>query len=71
LAGHSIQIIYGLVGFVEPLEGGTGMRVYAIAQGDEILWMRHFPDVFEVADFTATSAVFWVNLPALMRLARR
>lgn len=68
LSGHRVQLIYGLVGFVEPLEGGTGKRVYAIAEGDEIAWMGHFPDVFELADSMATAAVFWVNLPSLMRL---
>ena len=68
LAGHGIRLVYGLVGFIEPMQGGTGRRVYVIAEGDEIVWMRHFPDVFEVADFTSSSAVFWVNLPALMRL---
>lgn len=71
LAGHSIVLIYGLVGFIEPMEGGTGMRVYTIAEGDEIEWMRHFPDVFELADSTASSAIFWVKLPALMRLTKR
>lgn len=71
LAGQSIEVVYGLVGFIEPMAGGTGKRIYAIAEGDEIAWMRLFPDVFEVADFTSTSAVFWVNLAALMRLTRQ
>ena len=71
LAGHNVLLIYGLVGFIEALQGGVEKRVYAIAEGDEIEWMRHFPDVFEFADSTASSAVFWVKVPALMRLAKR
>jgi hypothetical protein len=71
LGGHRFQLVYGLVGFVESMQGGTGMRVYAMAEGDEIVWMRNFPDVFELADSTATSAVFWVKLPVLMRLTRQ
>ena len=70
LGGRNILLVYGLVAFNEALRGNTVKRVYTIADGDEIDWMRHFPDVFELALSTADSAVFWVRLPALIRLTR-
>lgn len=71
LAGHTVVLIYGLVGSSRSLQGETWQRVYTIAQGDEIEWMRRFPDVFDLAVSTLAGTVFWVKLSALIRLTSR
>ncbi len=71
LAGRTIQLIYGVVSVNAPRGSSGSSHVYAIGEGDDADWMRHFPDVFDLAFAGSAGSVFWVRLPTLMRLTKR
>jgi hypothetical protein len=67
---NPISLVYG---YVVPLvgRGGTEKHVFALAGQDQADWMRLYSDVFEPAFSGSPWSIFWVKVPALVRLIRR
>lgn len=67
---NPISLVYG---YVVPRvgEGGTGRYVFALADQNQADWMRRYSDVFEPAFSASLWSIFWVKVPALVRLIRR
>lgn len=71
LRGHPIVVAHGTVSVPSAKGSSTTLSVFSIAEGDETEWMKHFPDVFEVAFTGKRFTVFWVKLPVLIRLSEQ
>jgi hypothetical protein len=67
---NPISLVYGQV-VTRVWEGGTERHVFALADRDQADWMRRYSDVFEPAFSGSPWSIFWVKVPALVRLIRR
>jgi predicted DNA binding protein len=70
LHGNSISLVYGHV-VTRVGRGGTERHVFAIADRNQADWMRRYSDVFEQAFSNSPWSIFWVKVPALLRLVRQ
>jgi hypothetical protein len=67
---NPISLVYGFV-VRQVWEGGVERHVFAVADRDQADWMRRYSDVFEPAFSGSPWSIFWVKVPALLRLVRR
>src|ERR1700730_10625885 len=67
---NPISLVYGHV-VTRVWEGGTERHVFAVADQNQADWMRRYSDVFEPAFSASPWSIFWVKVPALLRLVRR
>lgn len=67
---NPISLVYGFV-VRRVWEGGGERHVFALADRDQADWMRRYSDVFEPAFSGSLWSIFWVKVPALLRLVRR
>lgn len=60
-------------GYVVPRtwRGGAEKHVFALADQDQAEWMRRYSDLFEPAFSGSPWSIFWVRVPALLRLIKR
>jgi hypothetical protein len=65
-----ISLVYG---FVVPRigRGGGGKYAFAVADQKQADWMRRYSNVFEPAFSGSPWSIFWVKVPALLRLVKR
>lgn len=68
--GQEISIVYGSVAWSMD-ETSIKQCFYAVADAQQSQWMRQHSDVFEAAFIGTAFSVFWVKIPALLRLTRR
>lgn len=71
LRGHRMIVVHGTVAVPSADGASINTCVYTIAEGDEVEWMKHFPDVFEAAFTGKRLSVFWIKLPVLLRQSDR
>jgi hypothetical protein len=67
--GEYIAIVYGPVSWSTD-ETNVERCFYAVADAQQSRWMSQNSDVFEPAFIGSTFSVFWVRMPALVRLTR-
>jgi len=67
---NPVSLAYGFV-VRQFWKGGVERHVFAVADQDQADWMRRYSDVFEPAFSGSRWSIFWVKLPALLRLIRR
>lgn|GEM_PF-6173582 len=70
LDGNPISLVYGFV-VRQFWKGGVERHVFAVADQDQADWMRRYSNVFEPAFSGSRWSIFWVKVPALLRLIRR
>jgi hypothetical protein len=65
---NPISLGYGYV--VPRASEGPEKHAFALADQDQADWMRRYSDVFEPAFSGSPWSIFWVKVPALLRLVR-
>jgi len=69
LRGHRIVVVHGTEAVPSVHGSNSTSSVFTIGEGDETEWMKHFPDVFEIAFAGKRLTVFWIKLPTLLQLS--
>lgn len=67
---NPVSLVYGFV-VGQVWRGGAERHVFAVADQDQADWMRRYSDVFEPAFSGSRWSIFWVKVPALLRLIKR
>ncbi len=71
LHGKLVCLVDGSVVAVAGDDVATARPVFAVADRDEASWLRVFSDVFEIAFAGSQWSIFWVKVPALLRITKR
>jgi hypothetical protein len=70
LDGNPVSLAYGLVAR-QAWKGGVERYVFAVTDQDQADWMRRYSNVFEPAFSGSRWSIFWVRVPALLRLIKQ